>query len=125
MYTIKLADGTEIKNVGMNGNCYTSTDNITEKTFDGKLDKVIISEDDIEKEVIDNAVLATLLQHPDGYILFGLRPRTDEEKREAELSFIKEENRNLRAAFNDVNDVLLELIFGKSEDIDEGKDDVE
>lgn len=46
MYKIKLADGTTLTRLELNGNCYISEETLTEATFKGKLSYVEITDDD-------------------------------------------------------------------------------
>lgn len=50
MYTIKLSDGTKLKNIVLNGDTFVSQSEIEDSVFEGKLDTVEITDSE-SKEV--------------------------------------------------------------------------
>lgn len=60
-YTIVLEDGTIIKNLRLNGNCFVSQDMIDVAIFDGNLGTVVISDGEKE-ETHENMVYVPIPQ---------------------------------------------------------------
>ncbi len=57
-FTITLADGTQLKDLELNGNNFISKTQITEETFKGKLEHVIISTDaKIDKKMLERQII--------------------------------------------------------------------
>ena len=56
-FTITLSDGTELKNLTLNGNNYISKKKVTEATFEGKLDRVTIAGSSGSMTELNNAEL--------------------------------------------------------------------
>lgn len=70
MYSVKLADGTEIKNLELNGNNYISGITIDETIFENNLDKVTIIDKDGSVEELKNAkVIFTKVLGKQSFIL--------------------------------------------------------
>lgn len=67
MYTIRLADGTELKNLGKNGDNYISATEIDESIFEDNTSEIVITDENGAEEVIKNAVFIQQMQFPDGY----------------------------------------------------------
>ena len=80
MLKVELHDGTILKDIYINGSCFATDEAITEATFRGKLKTVKIYDNEILKETINDAKLATCQRHPDGYMLFAFSPKTESEK---------------------------------------------
>ncbi len=79
-WKITLADGTELKDLKLNGNNYISEKEITENDFKGKLAKVIIeNETDNTVEEYEHMELIHILKYEDGYY-FALRELSEDEK---------------------------------------------
>lgn len=70
-WKITLSDGTQLENLGLNGNNFVSDDEITEEIFDGNLSKVLIEGVDEEGNVIseehENMELSQIAHYKDGY----------------------------------------------------------
>ena len=64
IYTITLADGTEISNLRMNGNNFVSETEVTEDMFDGNLSEVTISDGESE-QVLTPAELIQIAHYGD------------------------------------------------------------
>ena len=70
MYSVKLADGTEIKNLELNGNNFISDTIIDETLFENNLDKVTIIDDKGNIEELNNAkVIFTQVLDKQSFIL--------------------------------------------------------
>lgn len=71
MYSVKLADGTEIKNLELNGNNFISDTIIDEAIFENNLDKVTILEEGGTVEELKNArVIFAKVLEKQSFILF-------------------------------------------------------
>lgn len=68
-YTLTLADGTEIADLGLNGNNFVSDKKIDESLFDGNLDTLTISQDGEVIQVMNNAELIQQVKYDDGFYL--------------------------------------------------------
>ena len=80
-WKITLADGTQLKNLGLNGNNFISETKITEKDFKEKLSKVIFEgkvEEKNFKQEYNNMELVQIAHYEDGYY-FVLREIPQEE----------------------------------------------
>lgn len=94
-WEITLADGTQLKNLGLNGNNFVSESEITKDDFKGKLSKVKIegtAEDGREiTEEHEHMELVQIAHYEDGYY-FVLRDITDAEiekkKIKADIDYI-------------------------------------
>ena len=113
MFRIEFGDGSSLDNLGLNGTCYTTKENISEEYFEGKLSSVKIYEDENLKEELADAEISTLLAHPDGYNIFAFKELSEEEKTAKEIVSLKEENENLKNMVNELNDALLEVMFNQ------------
>ena len=70
MYSIKLSDGTEIKNLELNGNNFISDTIIDESIFENNLDKVTIIDSEGNIEELSNAkVIFAKVLNKDSFIL--------------------------------------------------------
>lgn len=84
-FKITLADGTQFKNLKLNGNNYISKTKITEEDFKGKLSKVII-ENETEKtsEEFKHMELVQIVHYEDGYY-FVLRELSEQELKDIKI----------------------------------------
>lgn len=84
-FKITLADGTQFKNLKLNGNNYISKTKITEDDFKGKLSKVII-ENETEKtsEEFEHMELVQIVHYEDGYY-FVLRELSEQELKDIKI----------------------------------------
>ena len=64
-FTITLSDGTELKNLTLNGNNYISKKKVTEATFEGKLDHVTITSSTGAVTELNNAELIQIATYDD------------------------------------------------------------
>ena len=78
VYTITLADGTQLKNIRCNGNMFISDQQIKESAFKNNCSPVVISDEETE-ERHEHMVLGRLDHPDDGTSVFYLRDLTDEE----------------------------------------------
>ena len=93
-WKITLADGTQLKNLGLNGNNFISETKITEKDFKEKLSKVIfegkVEEKNFNQEC-NNMELVQIAHYEDGYY-FVLREIPQEEldklKMQSDIEYI-------------------------------------
>lgn len=70
MYSVKLADGTELKNLKLNGNNFISDTIIDESIFENNLDKVSIIDDEGNIEELNNVkVIFTKVLEKQSFIL--------------------------------------------------------
>lgn len=80
-WKITLSDGTQLKDLKLNGNNFISEEEITKDIFDGKLSKVIIegkeNEQDIKREY-ERMELIQIVHNEDGYY-FALRELSQDE----------------------------------------------
>lgn len=84
LYTITLADGTELKNLLLNGNNFISGKALHRSTFEYNLDTVTISDGETESEY-HNMDLVHLTKMPDGKYWFTLRELSKKEIEDAKL----------------------------------------
>lgn len=78
-FKITLADGTQLKNLKLNGNNYISKTEITEDDFKGKLSKITIeNETDKTSEKLEHVELVQIVHYEDGYY-FVLRQLSQDE----------------------------------------------
>lgn len=86
-WKITLSDGTQLKNLGLNGNNFISEKEITEADFKGKLSKVIVEgiEDgqDVKQEY-EHMELVQIVHYEDGYY-FVLRELSQQELKEIKM----------------------------------------
>ena len=83
-YNIKLADGTEIKNVELNGNNFITQDSeIRSALTPANLTSVEIS-DETSSQLCENMILTNLWEAPDGWH-FIIREMTESEKLKLEI----------------------------------------
>ncbi len=66
IYTITLADGTELANLHMNGNNFVSQTEVTEDMFDENLSEITIN-DGHEDHVMENMELIQVAHYTDGW----------------------------------------------------------
>ena len=83
-FTIKLADGTLLENLGLNGNNYISGNALTEEDFEGKLDEVEITSSEGDVTTLTDAFLVQVEKYDKEY-WFILAEKTAEQKLMDEL----------------------------------------
>lgn len=77
MYELKLADGTRLKNLGLNGNNFINNEKLDESIFEGNLATLTIIGEGVT-EVMHNAVFVGQHEEPDGWY-FSFRELTPQE----------------------------------------------
>lgn len=75
-FTVTLSDGTQLTNLWLNGNNYTTAEQISEETFEGKLSHVTIESTSGAVTEYDNAELVQVQECEDGY-RFILREKSE------------------------------------------------
>ena len=83
-FTIVLADGTSLTNLGLNGNNYISSTKVTEDTFAGNLEEVTIECSDGTTETKTNMDLVQISKVGKEY-WFILRELTAQEIKDAKV----------------------------------------
>lgn len=78
MYTMTLSDGTQLKNLKLNGNNWITSEVITENTFSGKLNRVSVTDGKTTQEYTDQT-LVQIQQYGNEY-WFILGEQTQDEK---------------------------------------------
>ena len=101
IYTIKLADGSELIGLGLNGNNFVSPTEITEETFEGKLARVEITGGGTTTVLLD-AELVQIAHYDDGWY-FILRETPEDVKRERLLA---EALDDIYAALTELGDIV-------------------
>lgn len=99
MFTVKLSDGTELKNLTLNGNNYISEEEIEYSVFENNLYHVEITDEETgSKTVMTDAFLAQIRQYGTEW-WFILAEKSQDEK-EKEL---------LHGRIEELEDCILEL----------------
>lgn len=78
MYIMTLSDGTQLKNLKLNGNNWITSEVITENTFSGKLNRVSVTDGKTTQEYTDQT-LVQIQQYGNEY-WFILGEQTQDEK---------------------------------------------
>lgn len=99
MYTITLADGTEIKNLSLNGNNFISDTPLDASIFDNNLQSVHITGPNVD-ETFKNLDIASL-REDGGKCWIVLRQLSDSEIRE------RNTQADIRELFNTSDDIIL------------------
>lgn len=95
MYSVELADGTEIKNLKLNGNNFIPDTIIDESIFENNLDKVTIIDNEGNIEELNNAkVIFTKVLNKQSFVLV--------EKTKVEI-----ENEQLKQLLADLTETVL------------------
>lgn len=92
IWKITLSDGTQLKDLKLNGNNYISKTRITEDNFKGKLSKITIeNETDKTSEEFEHIELVQIVHCEDGYY-FVLRQLSQDEidkiKTKADIEYL-------------------------------------
>ena len=66
-YSVTLSDGTKLDNLTLNGNNFVSSTEVTEDTFNGKLSKVTIVDEDGKSTDHGEMELIQVTHYSDGY----------------------------------------------------------
>lgn len=84
MYTMILSDGTKLENLYLNGNNWISSAKLTDKDFEGKLNKVSVTDGEVTEEY-KNQILVQITE-VDGKYWFVLRGKTRQEEMEESIT---------------------------------------
>lgn len=98
MYTMTLSDGTQLKNLKLNGNNWITSEVITENTFSGKLNRVSVTDGKTTQEYTDQT-LVQIQQYGNEY-WFILGEQTQDEK-------INQSITELQVAFAEVYEMMI------------------
>ena len=84
MYTVKLSDGTKIRNLGLNGDNFVSSTKIEDSVFAGKLSHVEITDSESgEVQILEDAELILNKQYGDEYwFVIKEKPQSEKDKKE-------------------------------------------
>lgn len=84
MYTMTLSDGTKLENLELNGNNWISNTKLTESDFEGKLNKVSVTDGTTMREYTKQVLVQ--IMEVDGKYWFILRDKTREEELEESVT---------------------------------------
>lgn len=84
MYTITLADGTNLTNLELNGNNYISETVIEDSVFEGNLDTVKISDGSTTETFTEMRLMSNIVR--DGRSWFVLGEKTAQQKKDEETA---------------------------------------
>jgi len=82
-YTIRLADGTELKGLSKNGDNFVSSTKIDESIFEGNLSEMVVSDGETEV-TYNNVELIQQVEYADGWYL-AFRELSAQELRDMEV----------------------------------------
>ena len=77
MYKIKLADGTELDNLELNGNNYISQDIIEDSVFDNNLDVVEISDGETTQIYTDMKLMSNRVDNGRSWFILGEKSKQE------------------------------------------------
>mgnify|MGYP001159193198 CR=1 FL=1 len=80
MYNIKLTDGTELKNLELNGNNYISDTIIEDDIFKDNLDTVIITDENGSTEYHDMKLIQNKVYNNQSWFILAEKTKTEKEK---------------------------------------------
>lgn len=95
-FKITLSDGTELRNLGLNGNNYISKKKLTESVFAGKTDRVVITDPEGNENEYENMELVQIIEQDNGEYWFVLRQLSDLEIRLARFEAFMEASKNVK-----------------------------
>ena len=104
MYTIKLSDGTELKNLELNGNNYIAPKVLEDSVFEGKLGAVTISDGETTEEHTDMVLIQN--KEYDGKSWFILGEKSAQEN---ELESLQVDLEVTKTNLTDVQIALAEI----------------
>lgn len=84
LYTVRLADGTELTNLVLNGNNFISKIPLFSSLFEYNLDRVVISDGETAEEYHNMALIHLTKMSDDSY-WFALRELSQQEIKDAKL----------------------------------------
>ena len=104
MYTIILGDQTELTSLALNGNNFISDQIITDETFEGNLDHVIIRGENGYQEIHDMFLVANRVI--DGKSWFIIEEKTEEMKREERIVELEAQNEALLECLLEMSEIV-------------------
>ena len=104
MYTIILGDQTELTSLALNGNNFISDQIITDETFEGNLDHVIIRGENGYQEIHDMFLVANRVI--DGKSWFIIEEKTEEMKREERIVELEAQNETLLECLLEMSEIV-------------------
>lgn len=96
-YTITLADGTQLENLGLNGSSFVSRAKVDESIFEGNLDVMTISDGETES-TYENMMFVAQMERENGaawYLVFTPKSRT--QLQDEKIAALTAENKLLKA----------------------------
>lgn len=97
MYTMILADGTQITNLELNGNNYISNEIIDQSVFDGNLSTLTIADGETEKTYSDMKLVSLRVVDNQTWIIVA--PKTEEDKRQERIAALEAQLAAYEAAY--------------------------
>ena len=104
MYTIILGAQTELTSLALNGNNFISDQIITDETFEGNLDHVIIRGENGYQEIHDMFLVANRVI--DGKSWFIIEEKTEEMKREERIVELEAQNEALLECLLEMSEIV-------------------
>ncbi len=102
MYTIKLANGTVLENLELNGNNYISDTILEDSVFEGGLSEVVITNDKGHSMTYKDVILVHN-EVEDNKSWFVIRPKTKQEK------VLESINNAINSSDSNITDIQLAL----------------
>lgn len=84
-YTIILHDGTQIRNLRLNGNNYISSEEIRESMFENNMADVTIVDEETGVSEVHGQMALVQITETNGYYWFVIRDVSEEELRQAKV----------------------------------------
>lgn len=113
MWMVKLADGTTLTRLTLNGNNFISETEIDESIFENNLSYVEITDDDGKTTAYNNMFLVQCRKWTDGNTWFVLAEKTKEmiekEKLETDLALMNARNQALSERNDFLEDCIAEM----------------
>ena len=88
MYTITLADGTQLKNLELNGNNYIAEGVIEDSVFEGNLDTVTISDGETTETFENMCLMSNLVREGRAWIVIG--EKTQQQMQEERIAVLED-----------------------------------
>lgn len=88
MHTITLADGTQLKNLELNGNNYIAEGVIEDSVFEGNLDTVTISDGETTETFENMCLMSNLVREGRSWIVIG--EKTQQQMQEERLAVLED-----------------------------------
>ena len=88
MYAITLADGTQLKNLELNGNNYIAEGVIEDSVFEGNLDTVTISDGETTETFENMCLMSNLVREGRSWIVIG--EKTQQQMQEERIAVLED-----------------------------------